>query len=251
MATTERATVTGAFSSADDADLKAAIRRSESWAEVGAKVGRSAETAKQRAYGLARRGEIVLSAWAHITVSRSRHATKGRRWATTELADVRSMVGQGLTAAEIGARVRRTAEAVRCACRKHGIKLVAYPTVDGVRVANRGGAHPGWTADELRQARQMRREGATYQQIADMLGRSRRAVQSWLQRADGTSKKEWTPGEDARLKHLVALHLTYRQIAARLGRSPTSVKVRASRLGCTVTAMKANASSHEPVPGPQ
>lgn len=91
---------------------------------------------------------------------------------------------------------------------------------------------PFYSAEDVATIHRMRRDGATWQQVADAIGRNKKAVEMAARRlgAIGIGAATWTAQQIETLKALVDAGNTQRVIAGKLNRSLRAVQAKMSEL---------------------
>lgn len=80
-----------------------------------------------------------------------------------------------------------------------------------------------WTPQEIEAAIQMRNDGMTYEEVGNVLGRTRRAVATKIGDISRRSQAHWTEEEIQRMEELLNEGKTRADIALELGRSEMSI----------------------------
>ena len=89
-----------------------------------------------------------------------------------------------------------------------------------------------WTHDDDVKLRRQRGSGASNARIAELMGRSLRAVEARASRLGiKTRRRRWTADEDAAIERMRAEGKTAQEIAAQIGRTRVAVERRAQCLG--------------------
>ena len=88
-----------------------------------------------------------------------------------------------------------------------------------------------WTTKEFDLLRSMVKEGKSSQEIADVLNRTRKAVNFKRMELNVTKSRVWTKKEEQALRDMVEQGMTVRHIAYELGKSISAVKEKKSRMG--------------------
>lgn len=87
-----------------------------------------------------------------------------------------------------------------------------------------------WTTKEFDLLRSMVKEGKSNQEIANMLGRTLKAV-NFKKRQLNVTRQRWTKEQERMLREMVGQGMTVRQIAFEIGKSISAVKEKKSRMG--------------------
>ena len=141
---------------------------------------------------------------------------RARPWTDTDLARLRELAAQELSAQEIADQLGRTPEAV-------------HNKAKGLEISLRRDL---WTDADIARLRELAAQELSAQEIAGLMGRTAGAV---LNKARGlevglTRPGLWSDVDDARLRELVAQGVSTREIADLLERTPEAVLQRARKL---------------------
>ena len=145
------------------------------------------------------------------------------RWPAADDAKLLQMIRDGVPAVRMAERLSRTVRSIRHRAYRHGLAVPLAP-----------GRAPKWTRAELARLREMRAAGATYEVVAERLGRTgyavkQRAHKIGIARPAPAWRRPWTADDDATLLRLVGSGLPWLDIGREMGRSDGSCAARWSR----------------------
>lgn len=135
----------------------------------------------------------------------------GERWSEDEERELVRLLGEGLTTAQAGQKLGRTAGAVEMR-----VRLLRGPVAPPARP---------WTSAEVARLVEMRRQGASVAEVAAALGRTPRATKRRVVELQATfNAPDWTTAEVEELIRLRRADVSRAECARRLGRTESSVK---------------------------
>lgn len=218
-----------AWTVADHALLRSMADEGHSSHTIAKALGRS----RSAVCGMARRQGLRL-----IGPDSETRKEKRGGWTQARTEMLAAHVAAGLTAEEIGTRLRVSRTSVIAACRRYGIEMQrgrkrvrpAPPEREKAAVAR-----PSWTPERVDQLRALVADGLTSSQIADRMGASRKSVAGACRRygiaVECGRKRIWSEERTAILRALAAAGVPTGEAAKRLGVSVGALCGAARKVG--------------------
>lgn len=234
----ERARVTGAWSSHEDAILVREYNARGRWRDrVARQLGRSCRSIYCRLRLLRSRGAVGL----HAPMAAIKWKTRVP-YSSTEIVELRALAARGASNAEIAHHLGRTPGSVRRKAAKCGITIHRRITMpSGERVYNSPGA---WSEAEITQLRAAVARGISTRRIASEFGRSYKAVMSKMHRLGlATGRHVWSAEDEHRLSLAFYAGLSDRSIAERYGWSLTALRAHRYTMGLVLSDRKTRGKS--------